>query len=111
MSTQQDDGYTSETRPWRTLLRAILVTPTHVQVAIPAWDWDVPIALRLDSLPVELVALLAPDYLFYARVNIGAEFAADLRFSDFEWEGTLEEQRARIAEAKAKLERGEWDAT
>jgi CheY-like chemotaxis protein len=75
-------------RPWRTLIQVDEVADESgervVDAHIPSWNPHQAVRFPAALIPPPLQAHLAPGAFFFARVNIGAERAADLYFSDFE---------------------------
>ena len=80
--------YQSSRRTWRTLVRIEDVDRKEGQdildVIIPAWNPADAVQIEGALLPDALRGKLARDVRLFARVNIGAERAEDLFFTDFE---------------------------
>jgi len=73
-------------RPWRTLVRVESVTDASASVVLPAWNSRKPVTVFLNDLPADVRSRFAAGFRCHAHVNIGADNAADLRFTD--WEAT-----------------------
>ena len=84
----RDDGYTAWTRPWRTQIHVISVDYAipEMYIQIPGWTSDEVIKLSLGVLPWKVRLQLHQDFRCHAMVNLGADDAADLTFSDWEAE-------------------------
>lgn len=79
-------GYTVETRPWRTQIHILSIDYATAEFwfEIPGWTSDEVIRKSLDILPWVVRLQIHQDFRCHARVNIGADDAKDLRFSDWE---------------------------
>jgi hypothetical protein len=83
-----NEGPRQERRPWHALVRVAEVDADagRAYVQLPGWHSDEVIGLSIGALPAELQPLLAPESRHHAEVNLGAEDADDLYFSDWEIE-------------------------
>lgn len=73
------------THLWRSLLRVTSVHPEGVRVRIPAWPSHYCPLIPLDLFPADKRHLAVAGSRWYAKVNIGAKFARDLQFAEFEY--------------------------
>lgn len=75
-------------RACRTLLRVVKIEPESgqdlVDVLVLSWDWKKVVRFPASLLPEACSDKLAVGQRYMARVNTGAEEAADLFFEDFE---------------------------
>ena len=69
----------------RTLIRVVLNRPQseYIYVVLPGWDYYTAIPLKKSDIP-EALANSKADYRFYAKTNLRAGRAKDLKFSDWE---------------------------
>lgn len=74
---------------FRTLVRVESINRLSrtLDVVVPAWNPREQVRLALASLPSRLLSRLDHGVYLLARVNIGADDAADLRFDEFELAG------------------------
>ena len=88
VTTEEGDGYTVETRPWRTQVHVVSVDYAEpaMYVQLPGWTSDEVVKLSLDVLPWKVRLQLHQGFRCHARVNIGADDAADLTFAGWEAE-------------------------
>ena len=56
-------------------------------------------------MPADLLAVVEPDYRFFAYANVGAERRSDLYLCDFEYTSgeTLQDQRKGIEQQNSKV--------
>lgn len=85
-----------ELRPWQTLVRVEEVGEHHLLVCIPGWNphESVRVFPWQRVIPESLWPYIKEGVRFYAMVNIGAETAAELGFSDWEYRGPFGEGEA-----------------
>lgn len=88
--------FTSERKPWRSLVRVdeISKDKKSVYVVIPSWDEHKLIKLLTSMLPPEYLPYLAMDVHFFAQVNVDAEHHQDLYLHSFE---PIKKLRAKYA--------------
>ena len=74
-------------RPWRTLVRIADIEEQrrYFYVVVPGWNVQQKIRVYFDDLPTGLRDHIQPSARLHAQVNLGAEGAEELYFSD--WEG------------------------
>ncbi len=70
-------------KPWRTLVRVDDKVDNSVLVILPSWDLNRGISLQLDEFPHDLQTMIEPDFRFTADVNIDAENATELYFTNW----------------------------
>lgn len=71
-------------RLWRTLIRVAEVSGNDVYVVIPAWNSTEKVFVHKPGLPPNIQLQLKAGKRLHAKVNIGAESAADLSFTEWE---------------------------
>lgn len=69
-------------RFWRTLVRVSRVYPREILVIVPGWDTQQELRVTWDGKPP--FENLEPGDRLHAKVNIGARFAEDVEFYDWE---------------------------
>lgn len=69
---------------WRTLIRVEFIAGREAHVVVPAWDSKQVVKVKLSQIPEHIKSHLYEGKRLHARVNIGADEAKDLRFSDWE---------------------------
>ena len=75
----------TEQNKWRTLICVVgRIEEEGVVLLIPAWNPSVEVEIGWDLIPGDIAQLMVPRYRCFARGNIGAERAEDLRFEDWE---------------------------
>lgn len=82
--------YSSERKPWRTLIRVedIDEARENAFLIIPAWDapnGENGIKIPMSMIPTKFQTSLSPKTRFYARVNLGTSKHEDLYIKDFEF--------------------------
>ncbi|RKZ54095.1 MAG: hypothetical protein DRR16_00875 [Candidatus Parabeggiatoa sp. nov. 3] len=81
------NSYSSERKPWRTLVRIEEVhqdsEKTMVYAMVPAWNPRQVVKFPLSLFPMNLQASVEPEARFLAKVNIGATHYDELYFTDF----------------------------
>ncbi|MHA2279593.1 MAG: hypothetical protein ACXAC5_01695 [Promethearchaeota archaeon] len=70
----------------RTLVRVTQINDSMCKVIVPGWHVRQEIPLTQEQVPPEIWDLLTPDKRLHAHVNIGADSAEDLTFSNWERE-------------------------
>ncbi len=90
------EKFTSERKPWRSLVRVdeISEDKKSVYVVIPSWNEHKPIKLLTSMLPPEYLLHLAVDVHFFAQVNVDTEHHQDLYLHSFE---PIKKLRAKYA--------------
>jgi len=77
--------HTPSTRPWRALVVISHLTEREAVLRIPGFSGEAPILIERGVLPPDIQsAFEGGQEYFHAQVNIGAEEASDLVFSDWE---------------------------
>lgn len=71
---------------WRTLVRVCEITETHIGFLVIGWSIHEVVFLKITDLPKEIMQLMSIDQRFHAKVNIDAELAQDLIFTEWETE-------------------------
>jgi hypothetical protein len=89
------DEMRSQDKLWRTLVRVTGIQKDGVWLCIPGWNSDVSV-LRPPSIFAPKLAHFVPvisvGQRFFAQVNVGADDPDDLRFEDFEFVESEEEE-------------------
>lgn len=73
-----------ESKLWRTLIRVERVAGREVHVVLPGWDSKQVVKVKLSQIPEPIKSSLKEGKRLHARVNIGADKATELSFSDWE---------------------------
>jgi hypothetical protein len=78
--------YSTQRKPWRTLVRVDDLDKEngYIYVIVPAWDSNEIIRIKIDDLPKNVREKLAEKSRFHALVNIGAEYHPDIYFEQWE---------------------------
>jgi len=81
-----ENHYSTERRPWRTLLEIEEVNRESnvVYAIIPGWHPDKLVRFPLVMFPENFWPLVVADAYFFAKVNVGATHQNQLYFQDFE---------------------------
>lgn len=76
------------TRPYRVLLRVRAIEGKEgakvVEVVVPSWDPEQVVRIPVTLLPEDIASRVIADMRLFAEVNIGAQRAEELHFSNFE---------------------------
>ena len=80
-----NNNYLPSRRPWRTLIRVDDADNVFAYLIVPAWNPQRVVRLLLSEIPTIIRQRIeSGQERFHAKVNIGAEQAEDLYFTDWE---------------------------
>jgi len=93
-----ENRYSPDRRPWRTLVRIEEVNRNSekpmVYAVIPGWEPDKVVRFPLVIFHQKQREIVVPGARFFAKVNIGASHHDELYFEDFE---VIEKPRGKYA--------------
>jgi hypothetical protein len=69
----------------RTLVRVVGIDEDGVWLFVPGWNSSVAVLRPVMVILRDIEGVFIPGHRFFAMVNIGAESADDLQFSDFKF--------------------------
>jgi hypothetical protein len=74
----------ADRRLWRTLVRIDSFDENHIYIIIPGWDTTEAIAVGMDEIPANIIAIIEEDKRLHVEINIGCESVNDLYFGNWE---------------------------
>ncbi len=81
---EMTSDYEPHRRPWRALVRVEDIADEYAYLILPSWPHREGVKLPLQALPESIRKTVEVGARYFAHVNVGAESASDLYFTNWE---------------------------